>query len=164
MTDRQQPAGKLERLLGRLRPATPETAASPKLRHPGRGPREEARLVFRKEAGADPLTGHRDAGAGLHVLAEVDGLVIDVQLREEGQGPVVLGQVIAINGAASETWTGALVHLRSTGGSALGCVEESGEFRVRMLPEGRLIGLDVELDERVVQVRWPASGSATDDS
>lgn len=123
--------------------------------------RRPARVVVRRDPEADPITGLRGAGAGLHVVARVPGLVLEFQLRRDDGRRTLLGQVACVSSRGrTESLVGAMAHVRTAGGSALAPVDARGEFAAPSLPEGDVLSVDLELEDRVITVACGA-GKAT---
>ena len=103
---------------------------------------------------ADPLTGHRGDGGGA-VVAVAGPATLLARLTHGPDGAVVRGQLTSLD---QERVHGAIVHARGSEGAALAAADGLGEFGVRGW-RGRLVAIDVELEDGTWSVPWPDEGS-----
>lgn len=111
-----------------------------------------ASVILSRAAGEDPLTGHRGAGEGTAVVAKAGPYTVIAHASRDERGIVLRGQAMA----PDPLWLrGGLVHVRGADGAALGALDAAGEFVVRGW-SGRLVAIDLELEDGFWRIPWPA--------
>ena len=107
---------------------------------------------------SDPLTGHRGDGEGTAVVAKAGPYTVIAHAGRDDAGIVLRGQAMA----ADPTWLrGGIVHARGAEGAGLGALDAAGEFVVRGWT-GRLVAIDLELEDGFWRIPWPSAPQSGD--